>query len=106
MADIKELSEGTVADAEKSLGDLSDSDLQQLHDMEHAKDNPRTTLLTAIHREQDHRKADDEPKPDETAEYRLGRHARKNGIGRAQSPYSKGDARDSWVEGWDFQDSL
>lgn len=58
MADVKKLSEGTVADATKELGNLSDADLQALHDAEHGKDDPRSTLLNAIHVEQDRRKAE------------------------------------------------
>ncbi|GEM_PF-2078042 len=110
MADISKLAEGTVKDISAKLSDLSDAQLSQLHDLEHGKDNPRTTLLDAIHREQDHRKgeAPEEPQRDaaEQAAYDQGRRSRKSGIGRAESPFSKGALRDAYCEGWDFQDSL
>lgn len=56
MADVRKISEGTVADAEKQLAELSDAELAELHKIEEGGDNPRTTLLDAIHREQDSRK--------------------------------------------------
>tara|TARA_Y100001951_G_scaffold103324_1_gene111893 strand:+ start:708 stop:1043 length:336 start_codon:yes stop_codon:yes gene_type:complete len=109
---MQELANGTVAEVSKKLPGLAAFELEELHDIEHAKANPRTTLLDAIHREQDDRKAAGEnveaPKRDAAvqAAYDKGRHARRNGIGRYQSPYSKGEMRDAYVEGWDFQDSL
>lgn len=65
MAEVKKLAEGTVPEAEKKLGKLSDAELTELHDIEHGADNPRTTLLDAIHREQDKRKGEAAPKKGE-----------------------------------------
>ena len=63
MADVNKLSEGTVADAKAALGDLSDAELRELHDAEEGKDDPRSTLLDAIHVEQDKRKASEDERP-------------------------------------------
>lgn len=66
MTDVTKLREGTVPDIEKKLAGLSDADLKALHDAEDGTDNPRSTLLDAIHVEQDKRKAteaeDDRPR--------------------------------------------
>lgn len=111
MADVKKLADGTVKDAEKALPDLSDAELNELREAE-AKGKGRVTLLDAIDSERLSRESEaDEPEtePRDAAEvkaYEQGRHARKNGIGKAESPHGKGDLRDAWVEGWKFQDSL
>lgn len=104
MADIAELTEGTVADAEKALPDLSAADLAELREAEKAGKN-RKTLLEAIDAELADRPA---PKRDAAIEaaYNKGRHARKNGIGRGDCPFSAGEMRDAWREGWDFQDEV
>ena len=57
MADVNKLSEGTVADAEKELPNLSDAELQELNQAEKDGKN-RTTMLDAIKAEQDSRAGD------------------------------------------------
>ena len=111
MADLQKLADGTVADAEKALPKLKAFELAELRDMEKAGKN-RSTLLDAIDAaEAKALEAAPGPEADkrdaaEQAAYNQGRHARKNGIGEAQSPHSKGVMRDAWVEGWQYQDSL
>ena len=106
MADLQKIADGTVADAEKELSKLSVAELTELRALE--KDGKdRTTLIDAIDSELDGRE-EEAPARDaaEQAAFNQGRHARKNGIGEAESPHGKGVMRDAWVEGWKFQDSL
>lgn len=104
MTTVKELSEGTVADAKKELPDLTDAQLRELHDLEEGKDDPRSTLLDAIHVEIDSRKkaGAEEGRLSASQEYTKGREAYRNGIPRDSSPFI-GSKREDWLAGWDFQ---
>lgn len=71
MTTVNELSEGTVADVKKELPALTDEQLRELHDLEEGKDDPRSTLLDAIHVEMDQRKSEapGEPLDDRAARF-------------------------------------
>lgn len=103
MADLQKIADGTVADAEKALSGLNAQELRDLRDLEkNGKD--RVTLIDAIDAELEGRDETETRDAAEVAAYNQGRHARKSGIGEAESPHGKGALRDAWVEGWKFQD--
>lgn len=102
----EEIAKGTVAEISERLPILAGWELAELHDLEEAKDNPRVTLLDAIHREQDDRKEAAGGVPLDAAmkaEYDRGRMAYRRGIAEDQCPHGAGPRRDAWAEGWRFQ---